>query len=57
MFKFLKLPNFTVSAGVTFSEEGYNELVYHYADQALYHTKETTRRGCTAYEEMKETML
>lgn len=47
-----ELPAFTVSAGVTFSKEGYNERIYRNADKALYRTKETTRRGCTVYEEM-----
>lgn len=46
------LPAFSISAGVTFSEHGYNETVYHNADKALYRTKETTRRGCTVFEEM-----
>ena len=46
------LPSFSISAGVTFSVLGYDEAVYHNADQALYRTKETTRRGCTIFEEM-----
>ncbi|MGN0318520.1 MAG: diguanylate cyclase domain-containing protein [Lachnospira sp.] len=46
------LPPFSISAGVTFSESGYNESIYQNADKALYRTKETTRRGCTVFEEM-----
>ncbi|MGN0154804.1 MAG: diguanylate cyclase domain-containing protein [Lachnospiraceae bacterium] len=46
------LPAFSISAGITFPSKGYNETVYHNADQALYRTKETTRRGCTVFEEM-----
>ena len=46
------LPVFSVSAGITFSEGGYDESLYRNADQALYRTKETTRCGCTVYEEM-----
>ena len=38
-------------AGVTFSI-CYNENVFHNADKALYRTKETTRKGCTVFEEM-----
>ena len=48
------LPSFSVSAGVAFSEQGYDETLYHNADKALYRTKETTRRGCTVYEEMTD---
>ncbi len=47
-----ELPPFSISAGVTFSESGYDETVYHNADQALYRTKETIHRGCTVFEEM-----
>ena len=47
------LPSFSISAGVTFSTLGYDETVYHNADKALYRTKETTRRGCTIFEEME----
>ncbi|MGN0437506.1 MAG: diguanylate cyclase domain-containing protein [Lachnospiraceae bacterium] len=46
------LPAFSVSAGVAFSTTGYDEKLYHDADKALYRTKETTRKGCTIYEEM-----
>ncbi|MGN0249048.1 MAG: hypothetical protein ACI4C0_07115 [Lachnospiraceae bacterium] len=38
-------------AGVTFSM-CYNENDFHNADKALYRTKETTRKGCTVFEEM-----
>lgn len=50
------LPVFSVSAGVTFSVSGYDERIYHNADKALYRTKETTRRGCTVFEEMEGEM-
>lgn len=46
-----EVPSFSISAGVTFSIS-YNETVYHNADKALYRTKETTRKGCTVFEEM-----
>ena len=46
------LPEFSVSAGVTFSAMGYDEMIYHNADKALYRTKDTTRRGCTVFEEI-----
>ena len=49
------LPEFSISAGATFSVSGYDETVYRNADQALYRTKETTRRGCTVFEEMEQT--
>lgn len=49
-----KLPGFSVSAGVTFALNGYSEMIYHNADKALYRTKETTRRGCTVFEEMED---
>lgn len=45
-------PAFTISAGVTFSTTGYSEKMYHNADLALYHTKKTTRVGCTVFEEI-----
>ncbi|MGN0621585.1 MAG: diguanylate cyclase domain-containing protein [Porcipelethomonas sp.] len=48
-----ELPPFSISAGVTFSESGYDETVYHNADQALYRTKVTAHKGCTIFEEMK----
>lgn len=48
------LPAFSISAGVTFSVSGYDEVLYHNADKALYRTKETTRRGCTVFEEMED---
>lgn len=46
-----EVPSFSISAGVTFSI-CYNENIYHNADKALYRTKETTRKGCTVFEEM-----
>lgn len=48
------LPAFSISAGATFSVLGYDETVYQNADKALYRTKETTRRGCTVFEEMNQ---
>ena len=45
------VPPFSISAGVTFSI-CYNENDFHNADKALYRTKETTRKGCTVFEEM-----
>lgn len=48
------LPPFSISAGATFSISGYDDMVYHKADRALYNTKGTTRRGCTIFEEMNE---
>ncbi len=47
------LPEFSISAGVTFSDRGYHEMLYRNADQALYYTKETGRRGCTVFEDIK----
>lgn len=47
-------PAFSVSAGVAFSVKGYDEALYRNADKALYRTKETTRRGCTVFEEMEK---
>ena len=46
------LPKASVSAGVAFSEKGISEELFKKADEALYHTKNTTRRGCTVYDEM-----
>lgn len=47
------MPAFSISAGVAFSSTGYSEKMYHNADLALYHTKKTTRKGCTVFEEMQ----
>lgn len=47
------MPSFSISAGATFSVSGYDDMIYHNADQALYRTKETTHRGCTIFEEIK----
>lgn len=52
-----ELPAFSVSAGVAFSVRGYGESLYRNADKALYRTKETTRRGCTVFEEMENETL
>lgn len=41
------LPKFSLSVGVAFSEQGYNDELFRQADQALYQTKENGRCGCT----------
>ena len=41
------LPRFSLSVGVAFSEQGYNDELFRQADQALYQTKENGRCGCT----------
>lgn len=47
-------PKSSVSAGVAFSEKGISEELVKQADEALYHTKNTTKRGCTLYSEMED---
>lgn len=42
-------PKYSVSVGVAFSEEGYQDELFRQADQALYHTKENGRCGFTFY--------
>lgn len=44
------LPKYSISVGVAFSEKGYHDELFRQADQALYHTKENGRCGCTFYE-------
>lgn len=44
-----KMPTVSVSAGLSFSEEGFDDNLYENADSALYDRKNTTRRGCTLY--------
>lgn len=44
------LPKFSLSVGVAFSEEGYEDELFRQADQALYKTKENGRCGCTFYD-------
>lgn len=41
------LPKFSLSVGVAFSENGYDDELFRHADQALYQTKENGRCGCT----------
>ena len=50
------LPAFSISAGVAFSVLGYDETVFHNADQALYKTKGTTHIGCTVFEELQSVL-
>lgn len=45
-----KLPPLSVSAGIAFSRNGYTNELFHQADQALYHTKQNGRRGCSQYD-------
>ncbi len=47
------IPVFSVSAGAAFATTGYSEKLYRNADKALYHTKNTTRRGCSIFEELE----
>jgi diguanylate cyclase (GGDEF)-like protein len=44
-----KMPTVSVSAGLSFSEAGFDDNLYENADSALYDRKNTTRRGCTLY--------
>lgn len=46
------IPKTTVSAGLAFSENGLSQELFKQADEALYYTKTTTRRGCTLYSDM-----
>ncbi len=48
------LPQFSVSVGVAFSANGYQDEIFGHADQALYHTKENGRCGCSFYSEEQE---
>ncbi|MCR4822129.1 MAG: GGDEF domain-containing protein [Treponema sp.] len=41
----------SISVGVAFSKEGFNEELLKKADQALYTVKEKGKRGCEIYEE------
>ena len=48
----------TVSAGVTFCEEGDNyKDVLKRADEALYHKKRGGKKGCSIYEELEEAQV
>ena len=46
------IPKTSISSGIAFSENGISEELFKQADEALYKTKNTTRRGCTAYSEL-----
>ena len=41
----------SISVGVAFSEEGFNEELFKRADKALYIVKEKGKRGCEVYED------
>ena len=45
------IPRTSVSAGLAFSEKGVSQELFKKADEALYETKTTTRRGGTVYGE------
>ncbi len=46
------LPKFSLSIGVAFSKQGFDDGLYKRADQALYHVKEAGRCGCAFYEDL-----
>lgn len=48
------LPETSVSVGVAFSVNGFEDDLYKKADEALYITKENGRRGCFFYEKQEE---
>ena len=50
MSKNNKMPSVSVSAGLAFSNQGYDESLYANADKALYQRKNSNRRGCTLFE-------
>lgn len=43
------IPKVSISAGIAFSQQGFDKSLYKKADLALYHTKNTTRDGYTIY--------
>ena len=47
-----ELPPISLSVGVAFSTNGYDQQLYHNADQALYIVKENGRCGCSISEEI-----
>lgn len=47
-----ELPPISLSVGVAFSTNGYDQQLYHNADQALYIVKENGRCGCSISEEV-----
>jgi diguanylate cyclase (GGDEF)-like protein len=46
------LPSVSLSIGIAFSKNGYEEGLFKKADQALYHAKENGRSCCQLYEEV-----
>ena len=48
------LPKTSVSAGLCFGENGFNQELFTKADKALYYTKTTTKRACTVYSDEME---
>lgn len=42
-------PKYSLSVGIAFSDNGYNDELFRQADQALYHTKENGRCGYTFF--------
>jgi diguanylate cyclase (GGDEF)-like protein len=47
------MPKLSVSVGIAYAVEGYEEELFHKADQALYYTKEHGRCGYAIYERLK----
>ena len=45
------LPPLSISVGAAFSDKGYSNNMFHEADMALYHTKQSGRKGCSRYQE------
>ena len=45
-------PPLSISVGVAFSRAGFPESLYGDADSALYHVKESGRRGCAFFDDM-----
>lgn len=46
------VPPLSISVGVAFSRAGFPESLYGDADSALYHVKESGRRGCAFFDDM-----
>ena len=42
----------SLSAGIAFSETGYNDELFAHADKALYHVKQNGRGGSINYEDI-----
>lgn len=45
-------PDFSISAGIAFSEKGYSDKLFDEADKALYHVKENGRGNSASYSEV-----